>query len=211
MSEEKRSGNSRRGTAKRTEPSEWLRVHRIVQGSGDDFRSLVIEYHPLAYSLAYKVLDDREDAEEIVQDAFVKVHDALDRFRGEASLKTWILRIVMRLSLNRRRDRSRSAWHRLGLNRRGEEEPDEAPEAISVADLRNPEAECISDETRRLVLGLLDELPETLRETLILNSLEELSYDEIARVLNVPLGTVSSRIHSAREKLSRKLAERDLL
>ena len=183
---------------------------RIVQGSGDDFRSLMIEFHPLAYSLAYKVLDDREDAEEVVQDAFVKVHDALGRFRGDSSLKTWILRIVMRLSLNRRRDRSRSAWHRLGLHRQGDEDLDEVS-AIAAADPRDPEAECISDETRRLVLLLLDELPATLREALVLNSLEELSYDEIARVLQVPLGTVSSRIHSAREKLSRKLAECDLL
>ena len=116
----------------------------------------------------------------------------------------------MRLSLNRRRDRSRSAWHRLGLHRQGDEDLDEVS-AISAVDPRDPEAECISDETRRLVLGLLDELPATLREALVLNSLEELSYDEIARVLQVPLGTVSSRIHSAREKLSRKLAECDLL
>lgn len=186
-------------------------MDRIVQGSGDDFRSLVIEFHALAYSLAYKVLDDRQDAEEVVQDTFVKVHDALGRFRGDSSLKTWILRIVMRLSLNRRRDRSRSAWHRLGLHRQGDGDLDEVSAAISAADTRDPEAECISDETRRLVLGLLDELPATLREALVLNSLEELSYDEIARVLQVPLGTVSSRIHSAREKLSRKLAERDLL
>lgn len=210
MSEEKRSEGSRRGVKVRT-PAEWRRVHRIVEGSGDDFRALVVEYHPLAYSLAYKVLSDREDAEEVVQDAFVKVHDALGRFRGESSLKTWILRIVMRLSLNRRRDRSRSAWRRLGLHRRGDEELDEVSTAMPGADVRNPEAECISGEMRRLVLELLDELPASLREVLILNSLEELSYDEIARVLQVPLGTVSSRIHSAREKLSRKLSERDLL
>ena len=210
MSEEKGSERSRRGPIKAPAPAEWCRVDRIVQGSGDDFRSLVIEFHPLAYSLAYKVLDNRADAEEVVQDAFVKVHDALGRFRGDSSLKTWILRIVMRLSLNRRRDRSRSAWHRLGLHRQGDEDLDEVS-AIAAADPRDPEAECISDETRRLVLGLLDELPATLREALVLNSLEELSYDEIARVLQVPLGTVSSRIHSAREKLSRKLAECDLL
>jgi len=210
VSEEKGSERSRRGPIKAPAPAEWCRVDRIVQGSGDDFRSLVIEFHPLAYSLAYKVLDNREDAEEVVQDAFVKVRDALGRFRGDSSLKTWILRIVMRLSLNRRRDRSRSAWHRLGLHRQGDEDLDEVSVSISAADPRDPEAECISGETRRLVLGLLDELPATLREALVLNSLEELSYDEIARVLQVPLGTVSSRIHSAREKLSRKLAERDL-
>ena len=186
-------------------------VRRIVQGSDEAFRALVAEYHPLAYSLAYKVLGDRQDAEEVVQDAFVKIYHALGRFRGESSLKTWILRIVMRLSLNRRRDRARSAWHRLGLHRRGEEELDDLSVPLAATRPRNPESECVSAETRRLVLGLLEELPPALREALILSSFEELSYDEIARVLEVPVGTVSSRIHSAREKLSQKLADRDLL
>ena len=187
-----------------------IRVEGILSGDDEAFRALVVEDHALAFSLADRSLGDAQDAEEVVQDAFVKVRDALGRFRGDSSLKTWILRIVMRLSLNRRRDRSRSAWRRLGLHRQGDEDLDEVSATIAAADPRDPEADCISDETRRLVVGLLDELPASLREALVLNSLEELSYDEIARVLQVPLGTVSSRIHSAREKLSRKLAERDL-
>ena len=75
----------------------------------------------------------------------------------------------------------------------------------------NPESECISNETRRIVLEMVDELPDALREALILNSFEELSYDEIARVLQVPVGTVSSRIHSARKKLLDKLQQHHIL
>ena len=186
---------------------EEQRIRRIVGGSGEAFRSLVVEFHPLAYSLAFKVLGDDRDAEEVVQDAFVKIFHALPRFRGDASLKTWILRIVMRLSLNRRRDRSRSAWQRLGLHAGGEEGgepdgPDRSPD---------PETECIAAQTRHLVLAHLDKLPAPLREALVLNSFEELSYEEIARVLNVPIGTVSSRIHAARKKLHGKLAQSNLL
>ena len=191
--------------------AEWDRVRRIVDGDSGDFRDLVAEFHPLAYSLAYKVLGNRQDSEEVAQDAFVKIHAALPRFRGESSLKTWILRIVMRLSLNRRRDRGRSAWRRLGLHRRGEDKAEEAAELLPTPPGTSPEAECMTAETRRLVLGLLDELPAALREALILNSFEELSYDEIARLLQVPVGTVSSRIHSAREKLLKKLETHDLL
>ena len=93
------------------------RIGRIVAGDGSAFAELVREFHPLAYGLAHRVLLDPEDAEEVVQDAFVKIHAALTSFRGHSSLKTWILRIVLRLSLNRRRDRSRSNWYRLGLHR----------------------------------------------------------------------------------------------
>ena len=155
------------------------RVDGILSGDDTAFRALVVEYHPLAFSLAYRSLGDTEDAEEVVQDAFVKIHGALDGFRGEASLKTWILRIVWRLSLNRRRDRARSAWRRLGLHQ--------------------------GDERRRLVRDVVDDLPPTLREVLILNSFEELGYEEIARILDIPVGTVSSRIYAARRKLAARL------
>ena len=184
------------------------RIRRIVAGDGSAFAELVREYHPLAYGLAHRVLMDPEDAEEVVQDAFVKIHAALISFRGHSSLKTWILRIVLRLSLNRRRDRSRSNWYRLGLHRGSDDlfnPPD--PRGFSA----NPEAECISAETRRVVLRLVDELPEGLRETLLLNSMEELSYEEIARVLGVPIGTVSSRIYSARRRLLPKLRRHGLV
>jgi RNA polymerase sigma-70 factor (ECF subfamily) len=114
------------------------------------------------------------------------------------------MRIVMRLSLNRRRDRSRSAWRRLGLHR-GEEVEVSAPTA------QTPEAQYISSETHTQVRHLVDQLPESLRQVLILNSFEDLSYDEIAQILDVPIGTVSSRLHSARKKLLYQLKEHDLL
>ncbi len=180
------------------------RIERIVDGDLHVFGDLVCQYYNLAYSLAYKVLNDASDAEEITQDAFVKIHQALSSFRGDASLKTWIMRIVMRLSLNRRRDRARSAWRRLGLHRSEEVE-------TSKSTAQTPEAQYISSETRIQVRRLVEQLPEPLRQVLILNSFEDLSYDEISQILDVPIGTVSSRLHSARKKLLHQLKERDLL
>ena len=187
------------------------RIRRIAAGDAEAFRSLVRDYHPLAYSLAFKTLNDSQDAEEVVQDAFIKIHQALGGFREEASLKTWILRIVLRLSLNRRRDRARSSWHRLGLHLKDAGDSlDSASEAGSPA-LQNPESLCISQEVRQLLLKLVDELPDPLREVLTLNSFEELSYEEIARILQIPLGTVGSRMHAARKKLLKKLRQHELL
>ena len=188
---------------------EFARIRDIVDGDGAAFGRLVCEYHDLAYGLAFKTLNDRQDAEEVVQDAFLKVHRSLSSFRGEASLKTWIMRIVLRLSLNRRRDRSRSSWNRLGLQQ-------QKPEAAATAETalprdQNPESHYISEETRARVLKFIDELPEGLREVLILNSLDQLSYDEIARILRIPSGTVGSRIHAARSKLARRLRQQNLL
>lgn len=182
------------------------RIRQALQGDVQAFRDLVAQYHPLAYSMAYKVLDDPQDAEEIVQDAFVKIHSALAGFRGDASFKTWIARIVLRLSLNRRRDRSRSSWHRLGLHLH--KAPDNQCPAVGT---QTPEAECISRETQQQVRQLVDDLPESLRQVVVLNSFEDLSYEEIAQILAIPPGTVSSRLHSARKKLLARLRRQDLV
>ena len=185
---------------------EAKRLHQAIAGDVQAFRDLVVQYHPLAYSLAYKILDDPQDAEEVVQDAFVKIHRALEGFRGEASFKTWIARIVLRLSLNRRRDRSRSAWHRLGLHLQSDPDRDHPAPGTQT-----PEAQCIAHETRQLMRQFVDELPEPLRQVVVLNSFEELSYGEIAQILEIPVGTVSSRLYSARKKLLGRLRRQDLI
>ncbi|MCY3735477.1 MAG: RNA polymerase sigma factor [Gemmatimonadaceae bacterium] len=182
-------------------------VQRAVEGSDEAFRRLITEYHPLAYGLAYRALGDREDAEEVVQDAFVKIHGALGGFRGESSLKTWILRIVWHLSLNRRRDRARSPWRRLGLHRADEE----SGEKLSLPAGEGPEARLLTRETQRLVREEIDDLPPALREVLVLHGFEQLGYEEIARVLDIPVGTVSSRIHTARRRLAAGLQGRGVV
>mgnify|MGYP001165198955 CR=1 FL=1 len=182
------------------------RLQQAIAGDVQAFRDLVVQYNPLVYSLAYKILDDPQDAEEVAQDAFVKIYNALEGFRGEALFKTWIARIVLRLSLNRRRNRSRSAWHRLGLNLQSDADQDHPAPTTQT-----PEAQYISLETRQLVCQFVDELPERLRQVVVLNSFEELSYEEIAQILEIPVGTVSSRLHSARKKLLRRLRRQDLI
>lgn len=182
-------------------------MRRIVEGSATAFRALVTEYYPLAYSLAYRVVGDAGEAEEVAQDAFLRVHAAMPSFRGEASLKTWILRIVHRLSLNRRRDRSRTAWHRLGLAHSGDVDLVPPPPSREP----DPETELISRQTREQVMEAVDGLSAPLRDVVMLSSMGELTYEEIARVLGVPMGTVSSRLHAARRQLADELGRRELI
>ncbi len=195
--------SNRRLSLLNSEESE--RIARVVEGDLRAFNELVDQYYRMAYSLAYKVLNNEDDAREITQDAFVRMHSALDGFRGDASLKTWIMRIVMRLSLNRRRDRSRSSWWRLGLHCSEESVQETAP------GVQTPEAEYISRETRMQVQQLVDRLPDSLCQVVILRSFEDLSYEEIAQILNLPIGTVSSRLHAARKKLLQQFREHDIL
>lgn len=182
-------------------------VEAVLAGDDNAFRELVRQYHGLAYHVAYKVLRNTSDAEEVVQDAFMKAHDALSEFRGEASLKTWVLRIVWRLSLNRQRDRSRTSWHRLGLDGDGEAEV----ETLRSRTAEHPDRAYQAQDTQTRVLKAIDNLPEPLRQALVLHGFEELGYDDVARILQVPVGTVCSRIHSARRKLSEELHRKGLM
>ncbi|MBT7862233.1 MAG: RNA polymerase sigma factor [Gemmatimonadetes bacterium] len=183
------------------------RVEAVLAGDDDAFRDLVQQYHGLAYHVAFKVLRNTGDAEEVVQDAFVKVFGALSEFRGEASLKTWILRIVWRLSLNRQRDRSRTSWYRLGLDGDGEAEV----EALHSRSTEHPDRQYQARDTQARVQNAVDRLPEPLRQALVLHGFEELGYDDVARILQVPVGTVCSRIHSARRKLAEELQRKGLM
>ena len=179
-------------------------VNRIIDGEERAFNELVNKYYGNVYNLAYRMLNNADDAKEIAQDAFVKIHKSLPNFRGNASLKTWIMRITLRLSLNKRRDRSRSAWERLGLNRDGKPK-------LLFSRSQSPEAKLISDEIDNQVRNLIDGLPEDMRQIIILNSFEDLSYDEIGQILKIPIGTVSSRLYSARKLLSAQLIKANIL
>lgn len=182
-------------------------VERVLAGDQGAFNDLVRQYHGLCYHVAFKILRNTSDAEEIIQDAFIKVYGALAEFRGEASLKTWILRIVWRLSLNRQRDRARSSWVRLGLDGHGETEVESVPGRHT----EHPDRAYQARDTREKILEAVDRLPEPLRQALVLHGFEELGYDDVARILQVPVGTVCSRIHSARRKLAKDLSNRGLL
>jgi RNA polymerase sigma-70 factor, ECF subfamily len=158
-------------------------------GGGDDeaFAELVRRHERRVYNLALRMLGRPEDARDAAQDAFVSCYRNLASFRGDAAFSTWLHRIAVNAcydALRRRRDL-------LGL--------DEAPEPPPAAD--HGDAVTTSVDVRRALLTV----PEEFRTVLVLHDIQDLGYDEIARILQVPVGTVKSRLHRARVALGRAL------
>lgn len=185
-------------------------VRRIVAGDQPAFELLMRRHNRRLYRIARTVLRNSTEAEDALQDSYLLAYQSLHQFRGDASVSTWLSRLVLNECFGRlRRD-----------NRRQNVIPIvSAPTEIDrVADGENDLPERIADRAqfRALVESKLDELPEDFRVTFVLRSIEELSVEEAARILGIPEATVRSRHFRAksllRESLARELdlAERDV-
>ena len=166
---------------------------------------LVERYQGRLHSLAMRILHDPEQARDAVQDAFLKAYTNLDRFEGRSSFYTWLYRLAMNLCLDlRRRDHS---------SRRVETPELGDLERIATLDSRPadhqhwrgheeaPDEAASRGELRERVARAIAQLPDASRETLILREVEGLSYSEIAEALDIPRGTVMSRLHYARRRV----------
>ncbi len=170
-----------------------------------EFDDLFERYHSMVFHLTYRVLGDREEALDVSQEVFLTVYRKLPRFRGEASLKTWIYRIAVNRASNRCR-----WWNR--LRRRGTVSLDvlssEHTRALSdtlEAGGRSPEEALLLEEERAQIEQSLLKLPVQQRIAVVMRDIEGLSYEEIAESMHVSLGTVKSRIARGREELKRRL------
>lgn len=155
-------------------------VAACAEGMAEAFQELLSRYRRSAVSLGYQMLGNLEDAEDVAQEAFVRVFVAIPRFRGQAAFSTWLYRIVANLCLGDRRRRKRTV------------------DLDSVREPRagdNPARRVTNDLLARQVLA---EMAGELRAILVLREQEGLSYREIAEALDLPLGTVRSRLSKAR-------------
>lgn len=177
-------------------PSDAECVARSRRGDHAAFRVLVERYQGRAFGLALRVLRDEEQARDVVQDALLKAYGSLDRFEERAAFYTWLHRIVMNLCLDRKR-REKTA-RRVDFDDAAESEI-EARGALEAA----PEAleQVERGELREQLARAIATLPPDARRTLELREIDELSYEEIARTLGVPKGTVMSRLHYARRRV----------
>jgi RNA polymerase sigma-70 factor (ECF subfamily) len=171
-------------------------VERVRGGDVAAFEPLVEKYRQRAYRLAFNVLRNQEDAWDVAQEAFIKAYKALPSFRGQSAFYTWLFRIVMNVAHDKARQRG-AAGRAFGTERVTEEEwertmPDPGEE---------PDAAAARAEQRARITRGLEALPEHHRAIIMLSDLEGLSYREIADVLNIPMGTVMSRLHNARKRL----------
>jgi RNA polymerase sigma-70 factor (ECF subfamily) len=171
-------------------------IDRVLAGEVEAFRPLVNRYQRVTFSIALRMLGSRADAEDVTQQAFVDAFNALDSFHGDGrphAFSTWLLRIA----INRSKDVLKS--------KKRTEEPldDEVPgaEAAFAYDPSNPEANASSDERRHHLENALLQVSPKYREVLILKDIEELSYDEIKGILQLPLTTLKIRVVRARAML----------
>lgn len=175
------------------------RIERAVRGDADALDELAAEYRPLAFRTAQAVLGNPADADDVAQEAMIRLHASLPGFRGEAELGTWLYRVALNLSYDHLRRRRRAR----------REQPLEGASLVSDTP-RDPHRRVDAERARAAVTTALGTLPDEQRRPLELRFLSGLSYREIARVLDVPDGTVASRIYRALERLGAELESKHL-
>lgn len=177
-------------------------VERVQRGDKHAFDLLVSKYQRKLGRLISRFVRDSGEAEDVTQDAFIKAYRALPGFRGESAFYTWLYRIGINTAKN----------HLLANKRRAPtstpfdvEDAESFEEAGLLREVSTPENELMSKQVVDVVQASLQQLPEDLRSALTLREIEGLSYEEIASVMNCPVGTVRSRIFRAREAVAENL------
>ena len=177
-------------------------VERVQRGDKHAFDLLVTKYQRKLGRLISRFVRDSAEAEDVTQDAFIKAYRALPGFRGESAFYTWLYRIGINTAKN----------HLLANKRRAPtstpfdaEESESFEDASLLREVNTPENELMSKQIVGVVQASLQQLPEDLRSALTLREIEGLSYEEIAIVMDCPIGTVRSRIFRAREAVAENL------
>ncbi len=180
------------------ERTEALLIDDLREGDMTALAILVEKYKRLVYRLAIQITKNHEDANDVMQDTFLKVYESIHSFRQEAAFETWLYRIVVNHAMNlvkrrkRRRESSLSAANEAEIH----------PDVKRTADLVNdPHVNAERKELQKWVTQAVDSLPVKHRTVVILHEFEGLTHAEIASILNCSEGTVRSRLHYARNKL----------
>jgi RNA polymerase sigma-70 factor, ECF subfamily len=184
-------------------------VAELKAGSEEAYAWLIGEFHRPIYSLVYRIVSDPADAADTTQEVFLKVFRGIRHFHGESSLRTWIYRIAVHEAANRRR------WWFRHKSREMSIEPTQSFDGMSATGIRetlmdeadSPFDNMLHEEIRVHVEEELRRVVEPYRSAVILRDLEGMSYEEIAEITQVSLGTVKSRLTRGREALRQRLAE----
>lgn len=179
-------------------------VDRVQRGDKQAFDLLVIKYQRKLARLLSQFIRDAAEVEDVTQETFIKAYRALPSFRGESAFYTWLYRIGINTAKNflisqgRRAPTMTSAGFDI-------EDAENFEEGSQLREMNTPESELMSKQIAETVNQTLQELPEELRKAITLREIEGISYEEIATIMNCPIGTVRSRIFRAREIIAEKL------
>lgn len=176
-------------------------VRRVQQGDKRAFDLLVQKYQHKVINLISRFVSDQSECHDVAQETFIKAYRALDNFRGDSQFYTWLYRIAANTAKNHLASKSRKtptlsvdvddAEHFSGDN--------------GLKDFTNPENQLLTEELERTVFSAIDKLPDDLKSAITLREIEGLSYEEIAEVMDCPIGTVRSRIFRARDAIDKEL------
>jgi len=176
-------------------------VQRVQQGDRRAFDQLVLRYQHKVLKLVMRYMRNHAEAEDIAQEAFLKAYRAIHSFRGDSAFYTWIYRIAINTAKNALvAAKRRPLDYDLDL-----QDPEQNERNGRLRDEATPESLLLTDEIRQTVDAAIGALPEDLRRAVVLREYEGLSYEEIAAVMECPVGTVRSRIFRAREAIDRQL------
>jgi len=176
-------------------------VERVQRGDKTAFDLLVRKYQFRLAKLVSRYVSDRAEVEDVTQEAFIKAYRALKGFRGESAFYTWLYRIAINTAKN----------YLVSMGRRPPRSDIDAEEAegltngTELREISTPESSMLRDEIAETVRKTIETLPEDLRTAITLREFDGLSYDEIASIMDCPIGTVRSRIFRAREAIDNEL------
>ena len=177
-------------------------VERAQRGDKSAFELLVAKYQRKLARLLSRFIRDPAEVEDVAQEAFIKAYRALPSFRGESAFYTWLYRIGINTAKN----------YLVAMGRRAptttefdSEDAENFEDGDQLRDVNTPENELMSKQIAQTVNDTMEALPEELRTAIVLREIDGLSYEEIATVMNCPIGTVRSRIFRAREAVAEKL------
>ena len=187
----------------RREISDFQLVQKASKGDSDAFEELVKKYQQRVYAIAYGISHNQQDALDISQEVFIKVHKKLKDFRAASSFYTWLYRVTANVSIDFQRRKKRTVTVEFDENIL--EQP--LGEATHAEQKKfDPRKILDRKEIHGAILKAIEMLPEDQRTVVVLRELESLSYKEIANAMNCSLGTVMSRLHYARKKLKQILS-----
>ncbi|MBC6906923.1 RNA polymerase sigma factor RpoE [Saccharophagus sp. K07] len=177
-------------------------VARVQQGDKRAFDLLVLKYQHKITAIISRFVRDSAEVHDVAQEAFIKAYRALGNFRGDSAFYTWIYRIAVNTAKNHLVSRGR----RPPATDIDVDDAEFLNGADGLRDITSPEHELMKDQLEQVVYKAIQALPEDLRTALTLREMEGMSYEEIAEVMDCPVGTVRSRIFRAREAVDRHVA-----
>jgi len=181
---------------------DWQLVLRAQRGDKLAFELLVDKYERKVQRLLSRLVRDPAEVEDVMQEAFIKAFRALPTFRGESAFYTWLYRIAINTAKNYLTSQGRKSPLTVDF---APEDAESVGEHELARDSSTPEQEMMSRQVAETVNAAMETLPEELRSAIVLREIEGMSYEEIASIMNCPIGTVRSRIFRAREAIAERL------